>query len=123
MDVVNTEFQHKDRQAGSKDKGKKRSFEDRVQLRNGEGEKEKPKGEQVPFLKKQKRQKDGRCVKCGMSNHIMNACPNQWRANTPPFRTSTTSKDQPANKKVRTDKGYFKITELGSDDEDQSGKE
>jgi hypothetical protein len=123
MDVVNTEFQHKDRDSKNKDKGKKRSFEERVQLRGGEPEKRRFEGERVSYDKKQKRRKEGRCPKCGMSNHTFETCPNPYRANTPPFRTSTTSKDQPAHKKVRTDKGHFKITELGSDDEEQSGKE
>jgi len=58
-----------------------------------------------------------------MSNHTFENCMNSYQANTPPFRISISSKDQPANKKVRADKGHFKIMELGSDDERQSGKE
>jgi hypothetical protein len=78
MDVVNTEFQHKDRHATGKDKGKKRSHEDQIQLRGGEAEKKKFVEELVPIPKKEKRKREGRCMKCGMSNHIMNACPNRW---------------------------------------------
>src|SRR5205807_1386025 len=49
MDVATTEFQQKDRDSKSKDKGKKRSFEDRIQLRGGAVPKEKKEGEYIPI--------------------------------------------------------------------------
>lgn len=55
MDIINNKIQHKGREFQSKDKGKKGSFECVVQLKGGEAEKENPKGELVPFQKKEKR--------------------------------------------------------------------
>ena len=40
---------------------------------------------------------------------------------TPPPPGS--NKDEPSFKKQRTDKGHLRITELGSDNDDQSGNE
>jgi len=104
MDIINNEFQQKDWESQRKDKGNRRFFEDRVQLRGGEPEKKRFEGERVSYEKKQNRRKEGRCPKYGMSNHTFANCPKSYRAKTPPFRTSTTSKDQLENKKVRTNK-------------------
>ena len=48
MDIATTEFQQKDKDSKSKEKGKKRSFEDRVQLRGGEVPKEKKNRDYIP---------------------------------------------------------------------------
>ena len=100
-----------------------RTFEDSVQLRGGPVKKDRPQrnseGERVPYEVKQKSKKDGRCFKCGMSNHKFDACPNEWRASTPTFRSGRNQR--PINKQARTDTGHLRITELGS--EEDSGNE
>ena len=70
---------------------------------------------------KDKRRKDGRWLRCGISNRKIEACPNQWRK-TPPFRKSTTTTQLP-NKKARTDQVHFRITEMGLEEDEQLGKE
>ena len=126
MDIITTEFQRRDkhpRQDDNKDRSKKRTFEDRIQLQGKSEKKDRPQynseGDRVPHEVKEKRKKDGRCFKCGMSNHKFEACPNKWRANTPPFKNEIGK--EPAHKKARTDKGHLRITELGS--EEDSGNE
>ena len=105
MDIITTGFQRRDkhpRQDDSKDRGKTRTFEDRVQLRGGPEKKDRPQqnseGERVPYEVKEKLKKDGRCFKCGMSNHKFDACPNKWRASTPPFRSGPNQ--EPVNKRA-----------------------
>lgn len=125
MDITDIEFHNRGRQQpqseSRRDRGKKRTFEERVHLKERDVERRAEKDESwVSQAKKEKRKSEGRCMRCGMSNHIIAACPNQWRK-TPPFKQSTSS--QQAHKKARTDKGHFKITELGSEEENQSGNE
>ena len=91
-------------------KGKKHSFEDRVHLRRVSERSRDKENEWIPEQQKDKRRKDGQCVRCGMSNHKIEACPNQWR-NTPLFRKTTTF-TQPVTKKARIDQGHFCITDV-----------
>ena len=117
MDIITTEFQRKDkhlRQDDNKDRGKKSTFEDRILPHGGTKKRERhqfnSEGDRVPHEVKGKRKKDGRCFKCGMRNHKVEACPKKWRANTPRFNNDIGK--EPANKKARTDKGHLRITEL-----------
>src|SRR5437868_286021 len=65
IDIATTEFQQKDRDSKSKDKGKKRSFENRIQLRGGEAPKEKKEGEVIPTEIWERRRSEGKYSKCG----------------------------------------------------------
>ena len=69
---------------------------------------------------KHKRKADGRCIKCGRTGHSIKDCRSDWMKTPPP---PNTHKDEPSSKKQRTDKGHLRITELGSDNDDQSGNE
>ena len=69
---------------------------------------------------KDKRKADGRCIKCGRSGHSIKDCRSDWMKTPPP---PGNNKDEPSSKKQRTDKGHLRITELGSDNDDQSGNE
>jgi len=127
MDIINKEFQTSNRPPLQPQhnqimqQGKKGSFKDRIHLREGaerSGDKDK---EWIPAEQKDNRRKNGRCVRCGMSNHKIEACPKQWRK-TPPFRKSTTT-TQPPTKKAHMDQGHSRITEIGSEEDEQLGKE
>ena len=48
-----------------------------VQLKGVDKDNKKPEGEVVLLMKKEKRTRDGRGIKCGIRNHMMIACPNQ----------------------------------------------
>ena len=69
---------------------------------------------------KDKRKADGRCIKCGRTGHSIKDCRSEWIKTPPP---PNSNKDEPSSKKQRTDKGHLRITELGSDNDDQSGNE
>ena len=69
MDFIITEFQKKEEDNKSKGQGKKRGLDERIQLRGGESGSEKKKGEFVPNEVWDKRKIEGRCMKCGRSNH------------------------------------------------------
>ena len=127
MDVINKEFQTCNRPVLQpkhnqiREKGKKRLFYYRVYLRGGlerSGDKEK---EWIVVEQKDKRRKDRQGVRCGLSNHKIEACLNQWRK-TPPFLKPNMSIQLPT-KKTCTDLEKFCITEMGSEEDEQSGKE
>ena len=71
MDIITTEFQRRDkhpRQDDSKDQRKKRTFDDRIQLKAGTEEKKKSSGNKrdlVPQDQIDRRKKERRCFKCG----------------------------------------------------------
>jgi len=123
MDIATTEFHHKDSNAKNKNKGKKHSFEDRTQPKGGDEPKDKPTfGELVSNSTKDKRRTEERCIKCGHKGHFLCDCKTGWRAKTPPpFIPNPATK--PTQKKLRTETGHFRIMEISSENEDQSGNE
>ena len=74
MDFITTEFQKKEQDNRSKGQGKKRRLDERIQLRGGESASEKKKGEFVSKEVWDKRKIEGRCMKCGRSNHQARDC-------------------------------------------------
>ena len=69
MDFVTTKFQKKEQDNRSKGQRKKGGLDERIQLSRGESESEKKKGEFVLKEVWDKRKIEGRCMKCGRSNH------------------------------------------------------
>lgn len=84
IDVAIIHLQQKDTQAKHKDKGYKRSFEDRVQL---PGRDPQPptatRTERVPDTVKEKRKSEGCCIKDGRKGYSNLNCYTGWRAKTP----------------------------------------
>ena len=74
MDFITTEFQKKEQNNRSKSQGKKRGLDERIQLRGEESGNEKKKSEFVPKEVWDKRKIEGRCMKCGRSNHQARDC-------------------------------------------------
>ena len=119
MDFITTEFQKKEQDNRSKGQGKKRRLDERIQLRGGESGSEQKKDEFVPKEVWDKRKIEGRCMKCGRSNHQAQDCKAPSRAKTPPSLGS--ANQEPIQKKRKFDRRHLKITELGS--EEDSGNE
>ena len=69
MDFITSKFQMKESDNRSKGHGKKRSLGERVQVRGGEPEGEKKKGEFVAKEVWDKGKIEGRCMKYERSNH------------------------------------------------------
>ena len=90
-----------------------------MQLRGGESGSEKKKGEFVLKEVWDKWKIEGRCIKCGRSNHQAQDCKAPSRAKTPPSLGN--ANQEPVQKKRKFDKGHLKIMELGS--EEDSGNE
>ena len=84
-------------------------------MRGGEWGSEKKKGEFVPEEVWDKLKVEGRCMKCGRSNHQARDCKTLLRAKTPLFSSNTNQK--PVQKKRKFDKGHCKIMELGSEED------
>ena len=68
-DFINTAFQKKEPDNRSKVQGKKCSLYEQIQLRGGQSGNEKKKCQFVPKEVWDKRNVEGRCKKCGRSNH------------------------------------------------------
>ena len=119
MDFITTEFQKKEQDNRSKGQGKKRSLDERIQLRGGESGSEKKKDEFVPKEVCDEWKIEGRCIMCGRSHHQARECKAPSRATTPPSLSN--AKQEPVQKKRRFNGGHRKITELGS--EEDSGNE
>ena len=115
MDFVTTEFQKKEQDTRSKGQGKKRSLDERMQLREGETGSEKKKREFVPKDVWDKRKEEGRCMKCGRSKHQARDCKTLSRAKTHP--SFGNAHQDPVQKKRKFDSGYLKIMELGSEED------
>ena len=115
MDFITTEFQKKEQDNRSKGQGKNRGLDERIQLRGGESESEKKKGEFVPKEVWDKPKEEGRCMKCGRSNHQARDCKALSRAKTPP--SFGNGNQEPVQKKRKFDRGHLKITELGSEED------
>ena len=119
MDFITTEFQKKEQDNRSEGQGKKRSLDERIQLSGGESGREKKKGEFVPKEVWDKRKIEGRCMKCGRSNHQARDCKAPSQAKTPP--SVGNANWEPVQKKRKFNGGHLKIMELGS--EEDSGNE
>ena len=118
MDFFPIEFQKKEQHNRSKDHGKKHGLDERIQLRGGESGNEKKKGKFVPKEVWDKQKEEGRCVKCGRSNHQARDCKALSRAKTPPsFRNAN---QEPVQKKRKFDRGHHKITEPGSREDSEN---
>ena len=85
-----------------------------MQLRGRDLGSKKKKMEFVPLQLWDKQKVEGRCMKCGKSNHQAQKCKASSRAKTPLFLVYT--KQEPVEKKSRFDKGYLKITKLASEE-------
>ena len=74
MDIITTDFQRRDkhpRQVDNKDRSKKRTFEDRIQLQQGSENKKNKSGDKRDFVLQEqidRRKKDSRSFKCGRKN-------------------------------------------------------
>ena len=123
MDIITTEFQRSDMhtcQDDSKDRGKKRTLEHRIQLEAGSDDKKQKTGDKrdcVPQDQIDRRRKDTRYFKCGTKNHQGSQCEYGWVYKTPPLKYTSNPNQEPVNQKARTDTGYLLITELGSEED------
>ena len=115
MDFITTKFQKKEQDNRSKGQGKKRSLDKRIELRGGETGSEKKNGEFVSKDIWDKRKEEGRCMKCGRSNHQARDCKALSRAKTP--LSFGNANQEPVQKKRKFDRGYLKITEMGSEED------
>ena len=90
-----------------------------MQLRGGETGSEKKKGKFIAKNIWDIRKEEGRCMKCGRSNHQARDCKALSRAKTAP--SFGNANQEPVQKKRKFDRGHLKIMKLGS--EDDSGNE
>ena len=74
MDFITAEFQKKEQDNRSKRQRNKHGLDERIQLKGGESGSEKKKGEFVPEEVWDKLKIEGRCMKCGRSNHQARDC-------------------------------------------------
>ena len=80
MDIITTEFQRRDkhpRQDDNKDRSKKHTFKDRIQLKAGSEEKKRSSGNKRDFVPQDqidRRKKASRCLKCGRKNQQASDC-------------------------------------------------
>ena len=88
-------------------------------MREGESGSEKKKGDFVPKEVWDKRKIEGRCMKCGRSNHQARDCKAASQAKTPP--PVGNANWEPVQKRGQFDGGHLKIRELGL--EEDSGNE
>ena len=119
MDLITTEFQKKQQDDRSKGQEKKRDLDERIQLKGRDAGSEKKKGKFVPKEVWDKQNEEGRCMKCGRSNHQEQDCKALSRAKTTSIFGN--ANQEPVQKKRKFDPGHLKITELGS--EEDSGNE
>ena len=118
MYIITTEFQRRDklrRQDASKDQGKKRTFENRIQLKAGSDHKKKNNADKRDFVPQDqidRRKKYSRCFKCGRENHQASGCEYGWVSKTRLLKYIRNHNQDPVNKEARTDDGHLRITEL-----------
>ena len=111
MYIITTEFQRRDKhphQDDSKDRGKKRTFEDRIHIKGGSEHKKKNcsnKRDFVPEDHIDRRKHDSRCFKGGRKNHQVSQCAYHCVFKTPPLKYTNNPYQEPVNKKGGTDKG------------------
>ena len=99
----------------SKGQGKKCRLDKRIQLRGGESGSEKKKREFVPKEVWDKRKIEGRCMKCGRSNHQARDCKAPLRAKTHPSLDN--ANQEPVQKKRKFNREHLKISELSSEED------
>ena len=111
-------------QDDNKDRGKKRAFEDRIQLKAGTEDEEVSSRNEQDFVPQQqitRRKKESRCYKCIRKYHRTS----QWEcgqlSQTPPLKYISNHNQEPVNETALTDKGHLSISELVS--EEDSGNE
>ena len=110
MDIITTELQRRDkhpRQDDSKDRSKKRTFEDRIQLKAGSEDKKQKsvaKRDVVPQDQINRRKKQSHCFKCCRKNHQASDCEYGCVSSTPPLKYTSNPNQEPVNKKARTAK-------------------
>ena len=114
MDIITTKFQRGDkhrRQDDSKDRGKKRTIENRIHLK-GKDKNMKSDDKRDFELQEQidGRKKASRCIKCSRKNHQGSECEYGYVYKTPPLKYTNNLKQEPVNKKARTDIGHLRIT-------------
>ncbi|KAF8416533.1 hypothetical protein EV426DRAFT_721789 [Tirmania nivea] len=107
---------------------KKRSLENRIQLRGGatttttDTMKENMQI-RIPTPVYNKRREEGKCGLYRRNSHKTRQCTFPRSAQDPPVLKYLSNSKEPSKKKARTDQGHLKITELGSEEEEQSGNE
>ena len=78
--------------------------------------------ESVPSQKKTDCRERGDCIKCGLKGHLMNDYQVGWRATTPTMRDENNkekTRDKNKDKSKKTDSGTLRISELGSEPENE----
>ena len=118
MDFMTTEFQKKAQHNRSKGQGKKCGLDERMQLRGGEAGSEKKNDEFVLKEVWDKRKEEGKCRKCGRSNHQAQDCKALSRAKT--TTSFGNANQEPVQKKRKFDRGHLKITDLSSEKDSQN---
>ena len=117
MYIITPEFQSRDkhpRQDDSNDRRKKRTFEDRIQLKAGTEEEKKSSGNKrdfVPQDQMDRRKKQRRWFKCGRKAHQASDCGYGCVLPTPLLKYTSNPNQEPVNKKAPTDTGHLRITE------------
>ena len=118
MDIITTEFQRRGkhpRQDDNKERGKTRTFEDRIQLKAGTEDKKKSSGRKRDFVPQDqidRRKKESRCVKYSSKNYQASDCEYGCVLQTPPLKYTSNANQEPVNNKARTDKGHLRSTKL-----------
>ena len=127
MDIITTECQRRDKhrdQDDNKNRGKKRTFADKIQLKGGPEDKKKKsdnKCELAPHEQIDRRKTESRCSKGGRKKYQASDCEYGCVSQTPALKYNSNPNQEPRNKKARTDEGNLRIAELRS--EEDSGNE
>ena len=104
MNIIPTEFQRRDKQPGqddSKARSKKRTFEDRIQLKGGTEDEKMSRGNKRAFVLQDQidhGKKESRCFKCGRNNNQASDCACGWVSQTPPLKYTSNRNQEPVNK-------------------------
>ena len=115
VDFITTEFQKKEQDNSIIGQGRKRSLEERVQLREEESSRQRKKSEFVPKEVWQNQKVEEGRMKCKRSNYQVWEYKAPWRAKTPPFPGNTNQDLVQVKRKFV--KVLLKITELRSEED------